>query len=111
MHVGMQLTAVAIKLLFQSLHIQVELWRQAEDGEVTSLPGGLNLATRRTKWLSVSDGLPAGPAICRRTYFFNYLHRAGQTQARYAENDDPQPQDLVEWGLMKLNPCRISVSS
>jgi hypothetical protein len=27
------------------------------------------------------------------------------------ENDEPQPQERVEFGLMKLNPCRISVSS
>jgi hypothetical protein len=27
------------------------------------------------------------------------------------ENDEPQPQERVELGLMKLNPCRISVSS
>ena len=29
----------------------------------------------------------------------------------YDENDEPQPQERVEFGLMKLNPCRISVSS
>jgi hypothetical protein len=31
--------------------------------------------------------------------------------AHHAEKDDPQPQDLVEFGLMKLKPCRMSVSS
>jgi len=29
----------------------------------------------------------------------------------YDENDEPQPQERVEFGLMKLKPCRISVSS
>ena len=29
----------------------------------------------------------------------------------YDENDEPQPQERVEFGLMKLNPWRISVSS
>ena len=29
----------------------------------------------------------------------------------YDENDEPQPQERVEFGLIKLNPCRISVSS
>jgi hypothetical protein len=29
----------------------------------------------------------------------------------YDENDEPQPQEREEFGLMKLNPCRISVSS
>ena len=29
----------------------------------------------------------------------------------YAEKEEPQPQDLVELGLMKLKPWRISVSS
>ena len=28
-----------------------------------------------------------------------------------AENDDPQPQDFEEFGLMKLKPCFISDSS
>jgi hypothetical protein len=27
------------------------------------------------------------------------------------EKDEPQPQERVEFGLIKLNPCRISVSS
>jgi hypothetical protein len=31
--------------------------------------------------------------------------------ARYDEKDEPQPQDREEFGLIKLNPCRISVSS
>lgn len=29
----------------------------------------------------------------------------------YDENEEPQPQERDEFGLMKLNPCRISVSS
>jgi hypothetical protein len=29
----------------------------------------------------------------------------------YYENDEPQPQECLEFGLMKLNPWRISVSS
>jgi hypothetical protein len=29
----------------------------------------------------------------------------------YDVNDDPQPQERVEFGLMKLKPCRINVSS
>jgi len=29
----------------------------------------------------------------------------------YDEKDEPQPQERVEFGLIKLNPCRISVSS
>jgi len=33
------------------------------------------------------------------------------TQEPYEENDEPQPQERFEFGLMKLNPCRISVSS
>jgi hypothetical protein len=31
--------------------------------------------------------------------------------AAYDEKDEPQPQERVELGLMKLNPWRISVSS
>ena len=30
---------------------------------------------------------------------------------RYDEKDEPQPQDREELGLIKLKPCRISVSS
>jgi len=29
----------------------------------------------------------------------------------YAEKEEPQPHDLVECGLMKLKPWRMSVSS
>ena len=29
----------------------------------------------------------------------------------YEEKLEPQPQDLVEWGLMKLKPWRMRVSS
>ncbi len=39
-----------------------------------------------------------------------HLHRTVSHSA-YDENDEPQPQERVEFGLMKLNPCRISVSS
>ena len=35
----------------------------------------------------------------------------GLKRLPYAEKDDPQPQECVALGLMKLNPCRISVSS
>ena len=31
--------------------------------------------------------------------------------AIYVEKLEPQPQDLVEWGLMKLKPWRMRVSS
>lgn len=39
------------------------------------------------------------------------LRRGRKERRVQAENEEPQPQDLVEFGLMKLNPCRISVSS
>lgn len=31
--------------------------------------------------------------------------------ASYAENDEPQPQDLEAFGFTKLNPCLIKVFS
>ena len=34
---------------------------------------------------------------------------APQTHSQ-AENDVPQPHDLVAWGFTKTNPCCISVS-
>ena len=33
------------------------------------------------------------------------------SEQTYDEKDEPQPQERVEFGLMKLNPCRINVSS
>jgi hypothetical protein len=40
------------------------------------------------------------------------LSRAAKEAARfYVEKLEPQPQDLVEWGLMKLKPWRMRVSS
>ena len=41
-----------------------------------------------------------------RTFIFE-----PQRQERYDEKDEPQPQERVEFGLIKLNPCRMSVSS
>jgi hypothetical protein len=35
----------------------------------------------------------------------------GREPGKYYEKDEPQPQERDEFGLMKLNPCRISVSS
>jgi hypothetical protein len=54
------------------------------------------------------DELPAFIAIA--------IHRARpattmRLRGGYVENDEPQPQDLVEWGLMKLKPWRMRVSS
>jgi hypothetical protein len=34
-----------------------------------------------------------------------------QCDQTYDEKDEPQPQEREEFGLMKLKPCRISVSS
>ena len=42
------------------------------------------------------------------------LFRAGRFNEHaspYTENEEPQPQDFVEFGLMKLKPWRISVAS
>ena len=39
---------------------------------------------------------------------FNMMNSSDQT---YDEKDEPQPQEREEFGLMKLKPCRISVSS
>jgi len=34
-----------------------------------------------------------------------------QSDQTYDEKDEPQPQEREEFGLIKLKPCRISVSS
>ena len=39
-----------------------------------------------------------------------HMRQAG-FHTSYDENDEPQPQEREEFGLMKLNPCRIRVSS
>ena len=51
---------------------------------------------------------PAGDRNCGIDHLEHELTLS--TQA-YDENDEPQPQERVEFGLIKLNPCRISVSS
>ena len=58
----------------------------------------------------VRDG--TGPAGNRNRRIDDFQHECSLTRnALYEENDEPQPQERVEFGLMKLNPCRISVSS
>ena len=40
-----------------------------------------------------------------------FPRRSNMRREDYAENDEPQPHDLEAFGLMKLNPCFISVFS
>jgi hypothetical protein len=51
----------------------------------------------------------AGRSFSRTLYGAHALKRFLQKEAY--ENDEPQPQEWVALGLMKLKPCRISVSS
>jgi hypothetical protein len=58
----------------------------------------------------VADGAgPTGNGDSRIEDFQHKFH-SYETECSY-ENDEPQPQECVELGLMKLNPWRISVSS
>ena len=41
----------------------------------------------------------------------NTIFACGVNKVIYAEKLEPQPQDFVEFGLMKLKPWRIRVSS
>jgi hypothetical protein len=41
----------------------------------------------------------------------NLEHSLNSCETEAYENDEPQPQEREEFGLIKLNPCRISVSS
>jgi hypothetical protein len=85
----MQLTAQLVKVTLQRRCVDGELSRQAEHIEV-----GL-LGIRRGRILDMT------------------LHMLPNTirDEIYAVNEEPQPQDFLEFGLMKLNPCRINVSS
>jgi len=58
------------------------------------------------------------PSPCLLSHVFRMAHtvagksaRATQVPARLqAENEVPQPHDLVAWGFTKTKPCCISVS-
>jgi hypothetical protein len=54
------------------------------------------------------DQQAIGTAVSR---VFNMIAPNPLTCTSYYENDEPQPQECVEFGLMKVKPCRISVSS
>ena len=58
-------------------------------------------------WATEHDQQATGTAGSRTFNMFQPYF----AQVRYAENDVPQPQERVAFGLMKLKPCRISVSS
>ena len=109
--VRMDLAAQAVKLVLQRRQIQVQPRLQSEDRKIIAARGRLNLAAMRTEqeWTSLCatehDQHATGTAESRT---FNMTDSSEPT---YEENDEPQPQDREEFGLMKLNPCRISVSS
>ena len=109
----MKLAAQAIEVPLQCRQIDVQLAPKPEDREVVCVLGRrLHLAALIAEGFAIGQGTAHdqqaaltdwGSAVCignRRT-----------GGAHHAEKDDPQPQDLVEFGLMKLKPCRISVSS
>ena len=108
----MQLAAEAMKLMLQRGQIEVQLRLQAENGKIIAARRGLNLAAMRTKKRGLvvateHDQHATGTAESRTFNMTEPPCDAGD----YEENDEPQPQERVEFGLMKLNPCRISVSS
>ena len=59
-------------------------------------------------WPMEQDQHAIGTAESR---VFNMVAPNPLTCTSYYEKDEPQPQEWVEFGLMKLKPCRISVSS
>ena len=110
--VGMQLAAEAMKLVLQRGQIEIELRLQAEDGKIIAARRRLNLAAMRAKkrGVVVADG--ARPTGNGNRGIENFEHSFTLTKLNvHYENDEPQPQERVEFGLMKLNPWRISVSS
>ena len=59
-------------------------------------------------WPMEQDQQAIGTAVSRA---FNMISPNPLTYTSYYEKDEPQPQECEEFGLMKLKPCRISVSS
>ena len=59
-------------------------------------------------WPIEQDQQAMGTAVSR---VFNMISPNPLTCTCYYEKDEPQPQECEEFGLMKLKPCRISVSS
>ena len=56
-------------------------------------------------WATEHDQHATGTAESR---IFNIANSSGWI---YDEKDEPQPQEREEFGLIKLKPCRIRVSS
>ena len=101
-----------MKLLFQRGQIEIQAGIESKNRKIIPSGRRLNLAAIRTKegGFIVSNG--AGPAGNRDRILDNFQHETAFTcLALYTENDVPQPQERAEFGLMKLNPWRISVSS
>src|SRR5205823_3158143 len=58
--VGMELAAEPVKLTLQGRHVDMELTRQAKDGEIIDVLNGLDLSTSLAEVLRCR--LPTGPA-------------------------------------------------
>ena len=112
----MELAAEAIEAALERRQIDVAACAAARrrQSSLTSSDGACTLPHGRRKvWRSGREAphdqqaalTDWGSAVCigRRN-----PRRAAST---HAEKDEPQPQDLVEFGLMKLKPWRMSVSS
>ena len=110
--IGMQLAAEAMELVLQRREIEIQLAapvrrrknnRRPEAAESCCNAGRTSVASLCA---TAHDQHATGTAESRT---FNMIEL--QMRQTYDENDEPQPQEREEFGLMKLKPCRISVSS
>src|SRR5579872_3885821 len=108
----MEFAAELVELMLEHAQVEIELRHQREHRKVIASRRRLDLTAMRTKERGLVVRNRARPAFNRYCRIDDFQH--WKTPARlktYDENDDPQPQERVEFGLMKLKPCRISVSS
>jgi len=109
-HQNGALTALACSLLeahtlsaAAALHIAAAL-RFAKTGR-PDLSLSLPIGARQRQRAAPASRLN----FCKR--YCGCHFRNGCTEPNYTENDEPQPQEREEFGLIKLKPCRISVAS
>ena len=101
-----------MKLAFQCFQIEIQLGLECEDREIIALLRRLDLAAVRAKKCELVMRYRTRPDSTgtAESMTFN-MSEALLARVCYDEKDEPQPQEREEFGLMKLNPCRINVSS
>jgi hypothetical protein len=100
-----------VKLVLEHAEVEIETGLKSEDRKIIASWRRLNLFAVRTEERGLVMSHGARPALNRNCRFNDFQHELNSNCRSYDEKDEPQPQERVEFGLMKLNPCRMSVSS